>query len=105
MKHPENPILVVLLDTVEHALLTRFSFGARLPELRSIALIVAQFAGLHRPSRDSRRTYARMLGWFSDNWESISPWLECMHLRDDDDRIVNASREFCERCKAGNLWF
>jgi hypothetical protein len=90
---------------VERTLLARFSFGARLPELRSIALVVAHFAGLKTPSRDARRTYASVLQWFNENWPSVSPWVERVQLRDEHDQIVDAGRELYDRCRTGNPWF
>jgi hypothetical protein len=90
---------------VEHFLLAHFSYGARLPELRSVALVVAHYAGLKRPSRDARRTYARMLRWFAENWQSALPVVRLVELRDEQGRVVDGRREFYDRCAARNPWF
>jgi hypothetical protein len=79
------------------ALHLRFSTGVTIFELCSVAHVIAELAEIPPPSRPAKRTWASLVAWFRANWYSIAAFLPCVQLRDSHDRVVDGTREMCER--------
>jgi hypothetical protein len=82
---------------VYEALTARFGGGVTFNELKSIALILAQTAGVTSPSRYERRCFSNLAKWCSSHWVEISPFLPFIHLRDENDIDVKLHYELHER--------
>jgi hypothetical protein len=74
----------------------KFSRGVSLKELRSIAAVIAMQAWIS-PSRDAKRSYGLMVGWFISQWAEVAPWLPFVALRDTAGRAIDGRREAIER--------
>jgi hypothetical protein len=84
-------------DCVEyHLLQVKFSTGATLREISSIAELIAFLAGIPGPSREAKRNVAEMVRWFKWNWSAASAWLPMLALRDKADRVIDGRREISE---------
>jgi hypothetical protein len=79
-----------------------FSTGVRLRELRSIALVLANVAGIPPPHREARRNSGVVLAWFRRHWDVVLPLLPTLQLRDSDGNPINGMREVHDR---GRLLF
>lgn len=77
--------------------MTKFSSGVTLTELRSVAEVIVECSGIGPPCRDAKRSFGLLLMWFRRNWAVIVPWLEIIQLRDENDCVVNGTREILER--------
>lgn len=87
-------------NSIEYnTLIQKFGSGARLPELCSVAQILSMMSGsIPEPSRDAKRSFQGLYEWFHYNWELILPFLPFIHLRDENDQIIDGRREFIEKC-------
>jgi hypothetical protein len=79
------------------ALQTAFSSGVSRQERVSIADVVCRLSGLKPPSRDVRRAYLAIVGWFGQHWHAVNAYLPLIHLCDDNHRVINGSRELFDR--------
>jgi hypothetical protein len=95
--HSPNEDRQSLEGRVPHALHLKFSTGLRLCELRSIALVVAQIAGIPPPPRSIRRLYSLLVSFFTDHWGAVLPILPILELLDGDHRPIHGRREMSER--------
>jgi hypothetical protein len=84
-----------------HFLRARFSSGATLAELSSIATVISAMAGIQRPSRDTKRNINLLLKWFIDRWTCVYPWLTLISLRDVRGNVVDGAREKKDRESLG----
>jgi hypothetical protein len=48
--------------------------------------------------RAAKRTLPVLVKWFSDNWATVEPMLGCVHLADENGRVINFGRELGGRC-------
>jgi hypothetical protein len=71
----------------------QFSSGVRLPELRSIALVLSSIADLPPPGRDAKRQLGLMVQWFVRHWNVVSCWLPFVTLRDEQGLPIDGRRE------------
>ncbi|KAK8892015.1 hypothetical protein M9Y10_029237 [Tritrichomonas musculus] len=91
--HISNTRLKYISDT----LFQHFSSGVRLQELISIATILSfKIPLLRSPDRDEKRSYKALLIWFYNYWSLISPILPMIHLRDENNMVINGQRELLE---------
>jgi hypothetical protein len=67
-----------------------------LRELCSVAVVAATLAKIPLPKRDSKRTRAALVRWFSSNWSQVIPFLVLIELRDAKGVVVNGNREIIE---------
>jgi hypothetical protein len=79
------------------ALQYRFSSGVTMIELSSIAMVLAETAGIPPPPRVAKRRFLQLLTWFRDCWPSVSPWLPYVQLRDDDGFAIDGRRELFDK--------
>jgi hypothetical protein len=79
------------------ALSARFSSGVTFKELRSVAQIISECGGIGRPSRDALRSFRLLLAWFRQNWAAVVPWLALVQLRDNNDCVIDGTREILEK--------
>jgi hypothetical protein len=77
-------------------LASRFSSGVSVKELVAIAEIAADLARVAPPSRDSKRNFQLLLGWFRAHWATVMPFLCLMNLRGEDFRVIDGYRELRE---------
>jgi hypothetical protein len=75
----------------------RFSTGVSLAELSSVAVVVAKFAEIEPPARDSKRRFQLLVEWFAVNWAVVGPWLLLVDLRDSGCQPITRVREIMER--------
>jgi hypothetical protein len=75
---------------------SQFSTGVTLTELDSIAKVISGFAGIPRPTRLQRRNFCEMIVWYRTWWQSVTPWLTLVQLRDKHNVIIDARREAFE---------
>jgi hypothetical protein len=86
------------LKSVEFRILqVKFSSGVTLRELRSIASVLCQMAGIKPPSREENRHFPDLIKWFRQSWPVIAPWLPLISLRDERNRVVDGRRELFEK--------
>jgi hypothetical protein len=76
-----------------------YSSGARLPELRTIAALVALLSNVCQPSREAKRTFSGMIRWFDDNWDAVQPHLQAINLLDESGQAINGMRELFDRSR------
>ena len=76
----------------------QFSCGITHHELLSIAQLISQQTGL-RLNRDESRDNRLLIKWYSDNWTKISPLISMIHIRDDQEQIIDLAREIRETSK------
>jgi hypothetical protein len=75
----------------------QFSAGIRLSELRSIAIILATFAQLRLPDRETCRRWEGIMNWYKTHWTELMPLFPLTELRDQNEIPINAKREFIEK--------
>lgn len=85
-------------NSVEYRVLIQtFSSGARLKELASIAIIISKIIpDIKEPSRDEKRNFPLLIGWYHDNWELVYPILPFINLRDENNEIIDGKRELMD---------
>jgi hypothetical protein len=82
-----------------HVLMRKFSSGITLRELSTVAELISAFADIQPPSRDAKRRFRLMIAWFRSKWAAVAPWLPFIHLRDEDNRVIDGVRELAEKGK------
>jgi hypothetical protein len=80
-------------------LMGKFSSGITLRELSTVAELISALADIQPPSRDAKRSFRLMIGWFRARWAAVSRWLPLVHLRDEEDRVIDGTRELAEKRK------
>jgi hypothetical protein len=75
------------------ALTQHFSSGIRHKELISIAFLITEWFHVPKIPRDARRSYPMLVKWFQDNWATIQPILPLINIRDDENCVIDSSRE------------
>ena len=73
-----------------------FSSGVCLYELKSISTILTSIFKVPKPSRDQKRNSVLLLEWFIENWRYIEPVLPLIHLRDENNVVIDGTREMIE---------
>jgi hypothetical protein len=70
-----------------------FSSGIRHRELISIAFLITEWFHVPKIPRDARRSYPMLVKWFQDHWTTIQPMLPLISIRDDENCLIDSSRE------------
>ncbi|KAK8898357.1 hypothetical protein M9Y10_000642 [Tritrichomonas musculus] len=98
--HEKSKATFYYKNSVEYfTLKQKFGEGVRHPELCSIAQILSLMSDkITVPSRDEKRSFQGLLGWFHKNWEFVLPFFPFIHLRDENNQIIDGRREFIEKC-------
>jgi hypothetical protein len=85
------------LESQEFRILqAKFSTGARLRELNSIAIVLATLAQVRPPGREEKRHFPKLIEWYKCSWPDITPWLPFVTLRDALDIPIDGNRELAE---------
>jgi hypothetical protein len=74
----------------------KFSTGATLREITSVAEVISLLAQIPGPSREAKRNVGEMVRWFKWNWGVVRAWLPLLHLRDSDNLVIDGTREIGE---------
>jgi hypothetical protein len=91
-----------VLDCHEFGILeAKFSTGASLAELASVAEVIAVSAKIAPPPREAKRNFGLMVQWFRTRWRSVAPWLPLVALTDVDGWVIDGRRELLERGMLG----
>lgn len=86
---------------VYQILVSKFSSGVTHSELKSIAQICCKFCKNLTLDRDASRDNRVLIKWFEENWSIIQTIINDIHLRDDNEKIINLERE--QEKKAPNV--
>jgi hypothetical protein len=73
-----------------------YGSGVTIKELASLSQIIALVLGLPRPSRETRRRFRLLIGWYESNWSVIEPILPTVHLLDEHGLVIDGSRELTD---------
>ena len=70
----------------------KFSSGVTHNELKSVALVLCQHAGLTL-DRDATRDNRVLIKWFDENWDKLKDYIDKIQLKDQNDQVINYERE------------
>lgn len=73
----------------------KFSSGVTHSELKSVAQVCSYILEI-KIDRDAGRDNRVLIKWFDENWDKISKIIDKVHLRDDQEQLINQEREIRE---------
>jgi hypothetical protein len=85
--HPSGAAPNEPSDTSEaqQAIMNQFSADIGIRELKTIAAVVAERAGIHLPTRAQNRKKHLLYHWFNENWDQVKEILPYVKVRNERD--------------------